>query len=200
MHVSLFKRGNRSEENGCRGSEGPQEATFTFLNLDEQCEAQRGEGVGLRSHSRKVWPLQPYFSEPGGRAPGPRGECCASPHPLCWPGLKEAQAQAHAYAQHTQNRDWKGGRGQGAGTRQRTRGSTGSIVAPRGRGWSRGWARTGQPRPGRRLGCLQEIRGLGRGRAPGALGAGRRWAGRGRGQAGCGRAWSRWGADQLRGC
>lgn len=50
-------------------------------------------------------------------------------------------------------------------------------------GWGGGGAEVGlelsSPAPGRRLGCLVEIRGLGRGRAPGALGAGPRWAGRG---------------------
>lgn len=59
----------------CRGFEGPQEAALTFLDLSEQGEAQRGEGAGLRSHSRKVWLVGPYFSEPGGRVPGSRREC-----------------------------------------------------------------------------------------------------------------------------
>lgn len=47
------------------------------------------------------------------------------------------------------------------------------------------------PAPGSRPRCPVEIQGLGRGRAPGDLGAGPRWAWQGRGQVGRGRAWSR---------
>ena len=57
--------------------------------------------------------------------------------------------------------------------------------------WSRGGAKIGQPRPRDTPGLPSgvEIRGLGRGRAPGAPGAGSRWAGQGRGKEGRGRAW-----------
>lgn len=108
----------------------------------------------------------------------------------------------HPYTQHTHRTERLEGR-----KKARALGPDKGRAAARGAEWLHGGGggvgvglELASPAPGRRLGSLQEIRGLGRGRSPGHWGRGINGRGGGVVRSGVVGRGPRWGADQLRGC